>query len=212
MVWGCPRSYHESPFLGLVLFYVGDCRCRVLHHPYCFLSLSCAYPPFSFPSLFPLSSSSYVCPPPTTILSFQKAKEVADLWPPDCGKSKTFCKWEWPETDFRSFRTIAKKTPGLEVTESVGPGRSLGYEWFHLIESTVRGPPFLSHTLCYVAQVKGLAQHQQMYVERPANWQLLRRGAFRCLFSASLMGPDARLKFPIFIIERGVLLKLSLRK
>lgn len=107
---------------------------------------------------------------------------------------------------------IAKKTPELEVTESVGPGRSLGYEWFCLVESIVRGPPFLSHMLCYVAQVKGLARHQQMYVERPANWQLLRRGAFRCLFSASLMGPDARLRFPIFIIGRGVLLKLSLRK
>lgn len=59
------------------------------------------------------------------------------------------------------------------MTESVGPGRSLGYEWFRVVENTVWGPPFLSHTLCYVAEVKGLAQHQHVYVGRPAKWQLL---------------------------------------
>lgn len=107
---------------------------------YMFFFLSITLPPsFSFLSLF---SPVLLCLPSPTILSCQRAKEVADHWPliSDCGKNKTFCKWEWPETDFRSFRMIAKKIPGFEVTESGEPGRSLGYEWSHLVENTVWGP------------------------------------------------------------------------
>lgn len=62
---------------------------------------------------------------------------------------------------------IAKKIPGFEVTESVEPGRSLGYEWSHLVENTVCGP--LSCCASCVSEVKGHAQNQHMDIERPAN-------------------------------------------
>lgn len=48
--------------------------------------------------------------------------------------------------------------------------------------------------------------------ECPAPWLVALRVNSRCLFSASLLGPDASLKFPMFIIGVGVLLKLSLTK
>lgn len=48
--------------------------------------------------------------------------------------------------------------------------------------------------------------------ECPAPWLVALRVNSRCLFSASLMGPDASLKFPMFIIGVGGAIKIVFDK
>lgn len=87
MVWGCPRSYHESPFLGLVLFYVDD----VFSTIHIVFSLSHALTPLFLSLHFSRSPPPPMSalPPPTSCLSKRPKKWlISDLL--IVGKAKPF--------------------------------------------------------------------------------------------------------------------------